>query len=92
MNFLLDHDVPDDLSFLLVQLGHEVTFLRHALPVDSPDEVVLDWWSWTFPSSGAAFSLPVIVMISFDLRRSSRTTASSLSSAAAPEPRSALRF
>jgi hypothetical protein len=48
MNFLLNHDVPDDLSFLLVQLGHEVTFLRHALPVDSPDEVVLDF----FPRPG----------------------------------------
>jgi hypothetical protein len=29
MNFLLDHDVPDDLSYLLVQFGHRVTFLRH---------------------------------------------------------------
>ncbi|MBC7926824.1 MAG: DUF5615 family PIN-like protein [Bryobacteraceae bacterium] len=43
MNFLLDHDVPDDLSFLLIQLGHEVTFLRQALPADSPDDAVLDF-------------------------------------------------
>lgn len=28
MKFLLDHDVPDDLSYLLEQLGHEVTLLR----------------------------------------------------------------
>lgn len=42
MKFLLDHDVPDELSFLLIQLGHEVIFLRHALPADSPDDVVLD--------------------------------------------------
>jgi len=28
MKFLLDHDVPDDLSFLLIQLGFEVTLLR----------------------------------------------------------------
>ena len=33
MNFLLDHDVPDDLSYLLEQLGHDVTLLRKALPV-----------------------------------------------------------
>ena len=41
MKFLLDHDVPDDLSFLLIQLGHEVTLLRQALPADSPDDAVL---------------------------------------------------
>ncbi|HBY63722.1 MAG TPA: hypothetical protein DEH78_28185 [Solibacterales bacterium] len=37
----MDHDVPNDLSFLLIQLGHEVTLLRQALPVDSPDDAVL---------------------------------------------------
>lgn len=41
MRFLLDHDVPDDLSYLLEQLGHEVVFLRKALPVESSDESVL---------------------------------------------------
>lgn len=41
MKFLLDHDVPDDLSYLLVQLGHDVTLLRKALPGDSSDEAVL---------------------------------------------------
>jgi predicted nuclease of predicted toxin-antitoxin system len=41
VKFLLDHDVPDDLSYLLEQLGHEVTLLRKALPGDSSDEAVL---------------------------------------------------
>ena len=41
MKFLLDHDVPDDLSYLLVQLGHDVTLLRKAFPGDSSDEAVL---------------------------------------------------
>lgn len=40
MKFLLDHDVPDDLSYLLEQLGHDVTLLRKALPRDSSDEAV----------------------------------------------------
>ena len=30
MKFLLEHDVPDDLSYLLEQLGHDVTLLRKA--------------------------------------------------------------
>lgn len=38
MKFLLDHDVPDDLSYLLEQLGHDVTLLRKAIPGDSSDE------------------------------------------------------
>ena len=41
MKFLLDHDVPDDLSYLLEQLGHDVTLLRKALPGDFSDEAVL---------------------------------------------------
>jgi len=41
VKFLLDHDVPDDLSYLLKQLGHSVTLLRDALPGDSTDEAVL---------------------------------------------------
>lgn len=41
MKFLLDHDVPDDLSYLLEQLGHDVTLLRRVLPGDSSDEIVL---------------------------------------------------
>ena len=37
LKFLLDHDVPDDLSYLPEQPGH---VLRTTLPRDSPDEVV----------------------------------------------------
>ena len=43
MKFLLDHDVPDDLSYLLEQLGHRVTLLRKALPHDASDEAVLQF-------------------------------------------------
>ena len=43
MKFLLDHDVPDDLSYLLELLGHHVTLLRRALPGDSSDEAVLQF-------------------------------------------------
>ena len=42
MKFLLDHDVPEGLSYLLEQLGHEVTLLRNALSHHSSDEAVLD--------------------------------------------------
>ena len=41
MKSLFDHDVPDDLSYLIEQLGHEVIFLRKAIPVDSRDAAVL---------------------------------------------------
>ena len=40
MKFLFDHDVPDDLSYLLRQLGHEVTLLRQCLPEDASDPTV----------------------------------------------------
>jgi predicted nuclease of predicted toxin-antitoxin system len=40
VKFLLDHDVPDDLSYLLEQLGHDVTLLRKAIPGDSSDDAV----------------------------------------------------
>jgi predicted nuclease of predicted toxin-antitoxin system len=43
VKFLLDHDVPDDVSYLLEQLGHDVTLLRTALPGDSSDEAVLQF-------------------------------------------------
>ena len=49
MKFLLDHDVPEDLSYLLEQLGHDVTLLRKALPEDASDEGVLQ-----LPTSVAA--------------------------------------
>lgn len=41
MKFLFDHDVPDELKYLLEQLGHEVVLLREVLPTDATDEVVL---------------------------------------------------
>jgi predicted nuclease of predicted toxin-antitoxin system len=43
VKFLLDHDVPDGLSYLLEQLGHDVTLLRKALPGDSSDEAILQF-------------------------------------------------
>ena len=42
MKFLLDHDVPDDLSYLLLELGHEVTLLRQILPRTASDAEVLE--------------------------------------------------
>ena len=41
MKFLLDHDVPDEIAFSLVALGHEVVRLREILPATSHDEEVL---------------------------------------------------
>ena len=41
MKFLLDHDVPDDLSYLLEELTHQVLLLRKVLPKDASDESVL---------------------------------------------------
>ena len=32
MRFLFDHDVPDDIAFALVALGHEVLKLREIAP------------------------------------------------------------
>jgi predicted nuclease of predicted toxin-antitoxin system len=43
VKFLLDHDVPEDLSYLLERLGHDVTLLRQILPPDASDEVVLQF-------------------------------------------------
>jgi predicted nuclease of predicted toxin-antitoxin system len=43
VRFLLDHDVPEDLNYLLKQLGHDVTLLREAMPKDSSDEAVLQF-------------------------------------------------
>lgn len=43
MKFLLDHDVPEDLRYLLEQLGHEVVLLRLALREDESDEAVLQF-------------------------------------------------
>ena len=41
MKFLLDNDVPEDLSYLLKQLEHEVALVRTALPESASDESVL---------------------------------------------------
>ena len=41
MKFLLDHDVPDDVVFALVALGHHVEKLRDVLPTTAPDQEVL---------------------------------------------------
>lgn len=35
VKFLLDHDVPDALSYLLRELGHDVLLLREVIPTDS---------------------------------------------------------
>lgn len=43
MTFLFDDDVPDDLSHLLIHIGHRVTFLREVVARDTPDEAVLDY-------------------------------------------------
>lgn len=43
MRFLLDHDVPDDVSYLLQELGHEIALLRHVLAQDGSDPTVLQF-------------------------------------------------
>jgi predicted nuclease of predicted toxin-antitoxin system len=43
VKFLLDHDVPDDLTYLLQELGHEVLRLRDVAPPDAVDSVVLQF-------------------------------------------------
>ena len=43
MKFLFDHDVPDDLSYLLAELAHEITPLRKVLTEDASDESVLQF-------------------------------------------------
>ena len=41
MKFLFDNDVPDEMAYPLVALGHAVIRLREILPVTSPDDRVL---------------------------------------------------
>jgi predicted nuclease of predicted toxin-antitoxin system len=41
VKFLFDHDVPDDLSHVLRQMGHTVERLRDVLPTTAPDSAVL---------------------------------------------------
>ena len=45
MKFLLDHDVPIDVSYSLAQLGHEVVRLPEVLDLSAKDEDVLDYAS-----------------------------------------------
>jgi predicted nuclease of predicted toxin-antitoxin system len=42
VRFLLDHDVPEDLIYLLEELQHEVVSLRDVLPTEADDAVVLE--------------------------------------------------
>jgi len=41
VKFLLDHDVPDDVVYSLLALGHDVHKLRDGLPPTTADEQVL---------------------------------------------------
>ena len=43
MRFLLDQDVPEDLTYLLRELDHEVVRLREVLPPEATDPVVLQF-------------------------------------------------
>jgi len=41
VGFLLDHDVPEDLTYLLRELGHDVLHLREVLDPEAVDAEVL---------------------------------------------------
>ena len=43
MKFLLDHDVPEDLTYLLHELGHDVERLRDVCPQEASDPAVLQF-------------------------------------------------
>jgi predicted nuclease of predicted toxin-antitoxin system len=43
VNFLLDNDVPEDLTYLLEHLGHQVSPAREVLPREASDAAVLDY-------------------------------------------------
>ena len=43
MRFLLDHDVPDDLTYLLRELHHEAARLRDVLQPEATDSAVLEF-------------------------------------------------
>jgi predicted nuclease of predicted toxin-antitoxin system len=43
VKFLLDHDVPEDLTYLLRELGHEVVPLRDVLESEAVDSLVLQF-------------------------------------------------
>jgi hypothetical protein len=45
VRFLLDQDVPEDLSYLLRELNHEILRVRDVLPPDAVDpDVSRVWW------------------------------------------------
>ena len=48
MTFLLDHDVPDDVTFSLRALGHEAITLRSVMPRTVRDAEVLDYAAKNF--------------------------------------------
>lgn len=43
MTFLLDHDVPDDITYSLLELGCHVIYLRNVLPITIDDREVLKY-------------------------------------------------
>jgi predicted nuclease of predicted toxin-antitoxin system len=43
VTFLFDQDVPEDLTYLLRELNHEVVRLRDVLPPDASDATVLQF-------------------------------------------------
>jgi len=45
MKFLLDHDVPVDISYSLTELGHSVVRLPEVLDPSAKDEQVLEYAS-----------------------------------------------
>jgi predicted nuclease of predicted toxin-antitoxin system len=45
MKFLLDHDVPIDISYSLAELGHQVVRLPEVLDPSINDEEILDYAS-----------------------------------------------
>jgi len=47
VNFLLDNDVREELSYLLEHLGHQVSRVREALLREASDAAVLDYASVT---------------------------------------------
>ena len=75
MKFLLDHDVPEDLTYLLQQLGHEFLRLRDVLPQEAADSLVL-----TFAHEQGCLLLTVTATTSSRSRRNRLTTASLSSS------------
>ncbi len=79
MNFLLDHDVPDDAAFSLEALSHTVVKLCEVLPVTAPDDEVL-----RLAGERDCVLSPATAMIFWLSPGASRTTASSSSSAASP--------